>query len=90
MIAFASLILSVPLLLLRAWAIMLLWRWFIAPLGVDALSLAHAVGLSAFGSLFMYVPKPPKDEDELERLIFNICVGVIVPLIAVAVGVVAK
>lgn len=34
------------------WAIMVMWNWFVVPLGVAELSIAHAVGLSMLWSLF--------------------------------------
>lgn len=83
------LVLWVPLTLLRGWAIALLWRWFVTPLGVAALSIAHAIGISCLMLMFATITKPPDDEDEIERLCFDTSAAVIVPLLAVAVGAVA-
>ena len=43
---FALLVLMGPLLAIGGLAIHLLWSWFVVPLGVPAISVAHAAGLS--------------------------------------------
>lgn len=47
----------------RAYALATLWAWFLVPLGLPVLGLAHAYGIAAFGSLAVtYVPAL-KDKD---------------------------
>lgn len=41
------------LALFGAFTISTLWGWFITPFGVQAISLAHAYGLSVLASVFM-------------------------------------
>ena len=41
------------LALFGAFTIATLWGWFVTPFGVQAISLAHAYGLSVLASVFM-------------------------------------
>lgn len=41
------------LALFGAFTISTLWSWFVVPFGVQAISLAHAYGLSVLASVFM-------------------------------------
>lgn len=39
-------VLSIPLIIYRGFAIATLWVWFVIPLGLPAISLMHAVGIA--------------------------------------------
>lgn len=53
-------------MLFRAYALATLWRWFVVPLGLPTLGLAHAYGVAALGSLAVtYVPAF-KDKDVID------------------------
>ena len=41
-----NLILLVPAILVRGWVLLNLWGWFIVPLGVKDITIAHALGIS--------------------------------------------
>lgn len=57
-------------LILRGYVLQQLWVWFLVPLGVMAISLPHALGLSGLLYLFtLYsVGQQPKDGEELSTL----------------------
>lgn len=50
--------------LVTGWAVSTLWGWFVVPLGVQALSFAHAYGISTMASVFMGT-RGIKDEVEV-------------------------
>lgn len=41
-----ALLITIPALLLRGWATLLLWRWFVVPLGAPEIGLAQAIGVA--------------------------------------------
>jgi hypothetical protein len=47
------------LLLLHAFAVWVLWGWFLVPLGVPPIGIAWAIGLVSLASLFQYMPPTP-------------------------------
>lgn len=44
----------------HAVAVMLLWGWFIVPLGLPDIGMAHSYGLILFGTMFRTPPDPDK------------------------------
>lgn len=51
-----------PLAFLRGWAIATLWLWFVVPIGVPALTIWHAAGVSLIiGLLTHQVQHEPDD-----------------------------
>ena len=49
-------------IILRALVIAKLWLWFIVPLGLGPIGMAHAFGLGVFAQLVSYIyHKPPED-----------------------------
>lgn len=46
----AALVVLIAGVVSRAYAVWLLWGWFVVPLGVPPIGLAHAYGLHLFGS----------------------------------------
>ena len=75
-----------PLALLRGWAVMTLWAWFVVPLGAPALTIWHAVGVSLIVGLLTYqVQYEPADEaNELFWTRFS--TAILAPLICVGWG----
>lgn len=51
----------IPGNLLGGWVIMLLWGWFIAPLGVASIGLWHAIGLNVLVG-FLKTPQVYNDD----------------------------
>jgi len=49
---FGTLGLVVALGVLRGWVLSYLWLWFLVPVGVPAIGVAHAMGMSLLISLF--------------------------------------
>lgn len=68
----------------RGWSIMLLWAWFIVPLGVVPVGWAHALGLSVFAALF--VRSKPSKEEGGARVLESFFNGVLGPALVVFVG----
>ncbi len=77
-----------------AWAwegfvFMTLWAWFVVPLGMPAIALAHAVGLAAMPGLFHYARKKDDPPADLEWLIWVLFVWILRPGFALLVGAIA-
>jgi ACR3 family arsenite efflux pump ArsB len=52
--AFLILVLfDIPVLLFRGFVLVHLWEWFVTPLGVQSISIAHAIGLSLIINLLL-------------------------------------
>ena len=70
-------------LLVNGWAISMLWGWFVVPLfGTKSLTIANAIGLSCFVSLFT-ASSAKKEEDDLGTMIARV---LIVPVLIVFIG----
>lgn len=86
----SALVLICELLLLpvsiamRGWSIMLLWAWFIVPLGVGPVGWAHAFGLSIFAAMF--VREKPTEEEGGARVLESLTKGVLGPVFVVGIG----
>lgn len=57
--------LAIALAVLRGWVLSYLWFWFLVPLGVPSIGVAHAMGLSLLVSLFT-AGASSKDADKKE------------------------
>jgi ABC-type branched-subunit amino acid transport system permease subunit len=79
------LVVMVPLILLRGWAIQTLWGWFIVPtFGLHPLRIVEAYGISILISLFTH--SGGSREKEGEKWWMPVVGGVFGTLIAVGVG----
>lgn len=69
------------------WILQTMWAWFVVPLGVSPLSLAHAVGLDSLLTIYWYgSAKASKNSEEFWS---NVCKAVSAHLILLLVGFVA-
>lgn len=50
--------------MLNAWALSVLWGWFVVPLGVNALTVAHAFGISVVAQVLV---RRQTDESENKK-----------------------
>jgi hypothetical protein len=79
--------------LFRAYVLRDLWEWFVVPLGMPAIGLAHAVGIS---SIVGYLTQQAKDRDKDDSnkdttadLIHAVAAAIIYPLFAWGIGAIA-
>ena len=76
----------VPGILLGGWTLMLLWGWFITPLGVASIGLFHAVGLSLIIAFFK-TDKPIQNGDSpIEAAVEGIFTHIFKVLIVLGLG----
>ena len=70
---FLFLVVSIAAILVDGLALSKLWLWFIHPLGVPAISFAHAIGISVIVSVLTYRAELQTNEDTTltERIITN-------------------
>ena len=77
--------------LIAAWAFQTLWIWFIVPLGVSSISMAHAYGIMLVFSILKISPKDFDTKDKKEAKPFSdyvekLCIYTLVYLVAVGMG----
>ena len=70
-LALTTLGLLVPSIIIRGLVFTILWGWFVVPLGIAAISIAHAIGLtSLIHFVFMsYAKEKHKNEHKLGFLV---------------------
>jgi hypothetical protein len=73
------------LIIQQAWAISVLWGWFIVPLGLPAIGIAAAIGISTTMSAMRGRLKGPDDEGWK-----TIAKSVLQPWFCLAIGWIAK
>jgi len=66
LVLFWSFFIHIPaLIFLKAWLVMALWSWFVAPLGVMPLTLGLAMGISVLSSVLTFQVSSSKEDDDL-------------------------
>lgn len=71
---------------LRAVVLMVLWRWFLVPLGAPPIGIATAWGLGLIAMLLLPTPDPADEPDALEYAVRLIAASVTGSVIALATG----
>lgn len=82
-------LLSIPLALVKAWAMCLIWKWFIVPqFGVAELTIRAAIGLSCLAAMLQYFEVKPAQTDKERLEAFGGFLGrqLFLPLAAVCIG----
>ncbi|WP_435018404.1 hypothetical protein TA3x_000378 [Tundrisphaera sp. TA3] len=83
-IALLGLALTVPVIAFQAYVLSVLWVWFVVPLGVVSVSVAHATGLMA---IIAYSKSWQRREDFSDEVMFNdICRGIVKSAYLILVG----
>ena len=67
---------------LGAWALVLMWRWFIVPIGAPAIGYWNAMGVGLVSALLMHAPGRVRTGTTLERGVE----AVLQPLVVLGVG----
>ena len=89
---FGKVLLVIVTTIVAAWAFQTLWMWFIVPLGVSSISMAHAYGIMLVFSILKI--KKPKDFDTegkndakpFSKYVERLCIYSLVYLVAVGMG----
>ena len=81
-----ALLLTIPLGMLEAYSLSLLWRWYAVPyFGAFAVPYVAFFGLSLFvGLISKYLPL--NGEDTLKQLSHNVAMAILRPLLAIFFG----
>jgi len=66
-----------PLTALRGWVLFVLWGWFLIPLGLPAIGIAHALGIQCIVSLMSMHSGPKTDKDTGEIISISISVSLV-------------
>ena len=80
-VSIAFLALVPPLILWNSWILSVLWGWFVVPLGIPAIGVAHAFGLFILVKLF-HNRRLTRDEEVNEdfivkQVLFNLFGGAV-------------
>lgn len=85
-------IFAIPAALLNGFVIQKMWHWFIVPLGIGDIGLAHALGLSLMIGYLTHqanikdLIKKLENEEEIEIKIGQMIIWIAKPLIALLYG----
>ena len=69
---------------ITAFTIQTMWAWFIVPLGVKAIGMAHAYGLSLMCSVFLGIRGLPDSNKSMENL--DLVAAILINAIALLFG----
>ena len=69
----------------NAWVLTILWGWFIVPLGVKSLSIAHAYGFTLLTSLILG-NRGVKENKNKEDWVGTVITWLLLPLVALFFG----
>lgn len=69
----------------NAWVLSILWAWFIVPLGVKSLSIAHAYGLTLVTGLILS-NRGIKENKNQDDWISSVITWLLIPLVALFFG----
>lgn len=69
----------------NAWVLTILWGWFIVPLGVKALSVAHAYGITLVTGLILS-NRGVKENKDKDDWVGSILTWLLLPLVALFFG----
>lgn len=77
--------------ILSGWVLTILWAWFVVPLGIAQIGIAHGIGICATGRLMIgsragSQSDADKTKDPIERLTQSIGVLLGYPLILLLIG----
>lgn len=75
--------LSIIHVILNAWALSVLWRWFIAPFSLPTLTIAQAAGISV---IFNFLIREAVNVDEDINWYKIIAKAIVPPIISVGIG----
>lgn len=88
----ASVFFSVFVSLLRAWAVVTLWAWYVTPVfGIAAPGYLQAVGLLLLvATILLDIPKTSTDKKDTAAQTTQLVVPVLAPVFAVCLGWIVK
>jgi len=81
----ALLLTGIPLGLWKGYVVSCLWLWFLVPLGVPAIGVLHAWGISILAGFLVLVSLPKIIQTENDAVI-TIIFGFLYPLVVLGLG----
>lgn len=78
------LVFLVPAIMGRAWVMAQLWAWFMVPLGVVSIGMAHTLGLSTLFGMYTYHLTRTEVKNDIAK---SFWLMVLVPFIAYFLGI---
>ena len=75
----------------NGWVLSHLWIWFLVPLGLPVISVAHCIGISMVTSWLTYQYQTSKGEEDGSKVLTNLAIVFIVrPLATLGIGYIVK
>lgn len=88
-LAIFTLLMQIPMVMLRGFVLSKLWLWFLVPLGVPAIGVALAIGIIVLVNLLTSDPNAAKDDDDKEpgaQIVGRMVTSVMMSLMAWGIG----
>jgi hypothetical protein len=83
-------LMAVPFLaVLRGWVLSILWAWFMVPLGMRPIGIAHAIGVGILVSMFTMNAKMDENKPTTARVVKGLLFALIGPLILLTMAAIA-
>ena len=80
----------VPLALWYGFVLSILWSWFVVPLGLHAITVPHAIGLTLIVSLMRPYRKPDDSKAGSNKFVEDFAAACLPSLLALGIGYVVK
>lgn len=71
------------------WILKNMWAWFIVPLGVMPINLAHAIGIDSLFTIYRYHSRKRSDDDQKSESYLSLIGIILVNLTLLLIGFVA-
>ena len=82
----AGVLIAIGSIPITGWVISVMWRWFVVPLHVPQIGIAHAMGLS----LLLAAIRPRKYKNDDDKSVLSLALeGALTPLVTLALGALA-
>lgn len=76
--------------IVNGYVLSILWVWFVVPLGLPVISVAHCIGIAMVSSWLTYQHQTTKEEDKEKALENLLIVFIIRPLAVLGIGYIVK
>lgn len=83
---FLGLALTLPFAAWSGFAVSHLWKWFVVPLGLPAISIFHAAGLTLIATVMTGIPDVNSGRTAWEGLANSVLRGLFIPTLALGAG----
>ena len=76
--------------IVNGYVLSILWAWFVVPLGLPVISVAHSIGLAVIICWLTYQYQTKKEEDDIKALTEFALLFIVKPFAVLGVGYIVK